>query len=263
MNALKFFYDRCETSAHQFLSERKNKIKRSALVQRLQNYRIIQADCPQLLQDMATICGDPEAQNAATLFPKFSQLPLELRLQIWLMTLPGPRRIGPRHRTHIDTQIEIKDFQTPDPIALQINRESRELALKYYTPRNPTHLASWSKKDNCSYNTHIDFTNDLTVLIDATRHFSLTRYPFVLNPPKDYTTTSFSNRFFSREEMNKITNLTLISEDFSFVLFHVKEWLQDWLPIFKSLKKCEFRVWVPEAERGLMSETINNANMGP
>lgn len=46
-------------------------------------------------------------------------LPIEIRLAIWRFTLPPPRRL-------------LREERRTDPIALYINRESRQLALSYY-----------------------------------------------------------------------------------------------------------------------------------
>jgi hypothetical protein len=58
-------------------------------------------------------------EHDAVSFTLFPQLPLELRHAIWRYTLPRPRRI-------------IGEQRRSDPIALSINRESRQLALSYY-----------------------------------------------------------------------------------------------------------------------------------
>ena len=60
--------------------------------------------------------SDDHDTASFTLFPK---LAVELRHAIWRFTLPRPRRI-------------LVEERRTDPIALSINRESRELALIYY-----------------------------------------------------------------------------------------------------------------------------------
>jgi hypothetical protein len=61
----------------------------------------------------------------------FAILPTELRLMIYFYTLLGPRALNFLNRT-----LEWKSEDDEDPIALRICYESRELALKYYSPRN-------------------------------------------------------------------------------------------------------------------------------
>lgn len=55
-------------------------------------------------------------------FPKFSQLPAEVRLQIWQQALPGPRIIthNSKHNRHITT--------------LAVNHEARTASLSHLTP---------------------------------------------------------------------------------------------------------------------------------
>jgi hypothetical protein len=58
---------------------------------------------------------------------RFRDLPLELRHEIWTLTLPGPRLIT------------VNCFSKAPP-ALHINRESRSIALKHYELVEPQHL---------------------------------------------------------------------------------------------------------------------------
>jgi hypothetical protein len=58
----------------------------------------------------------------------FSRLPTEIRLQIWLLTLPGLRALN-----FLTVRPE---SIIPDPVTLKVNYESRELALQYYSFRN-------------------------------------------------------------------------------------------------------------------------------
>jgi len=61
-------------------------------------------------------------------FPLFPNLPLELRRKIWTATLPRPRGIS------LATPLSLhqKGAQHPYPIALHLNRESRQLVLSHY-----------------------------------------------------------------------------------------------------------------------------------
>jgi hypothetical protein len=57
----------------------------------------------------------------STTFTRFPELQTELRLQIWKDTLPRPRFV------HCDLEMD-------DPIdAIQVNHESRQLALEFYS----------------------------------------------------------------------------------------------------------------------------------
>ena len=58
----------------------------------------------------------------------FPRLPTEIRLQIWLLTLPGPRALN---------FLTVRPEPIiPDLVALKINYESREVVLRYYSFRN-------------------------------------------------------------------------------------------------------------------------------
>jgi hypothetical protein len=66
-------------------------------------------------------------------FTFFPALPSELRQQIWLFTLPGPRKIVPF--TAYTTGLFHEHNKGPKdhlPLTLHINRESRAIALKHY-----------------------------------------------------------------------------------------------------------------------------------
>jgi len=68
------------------------------------------------------------AASSAQCFPRFPELPTEIRLKIWKYCLPAPRAL------EVDYG-ECSDFlhcKYPPPIALQICRESRAEALKHY-----------------------------------------------------------------------------------------------------------------------------------
>jgi 2EXR family len=89
-------------------------------------------------------------------FHLFSNLPLELRRLIWTFSLPGPRRIIP-FTTYNTSELSLEGTFTRnhttyrDLIALQINRESRSLALRHYT--NWHHAASFGYQ-------YVDFSID-------------------------------------------------------------------------------------------------------
>lgn len=75
-----------------------------------------------------------------TSFPKFSELPFELRLKIWSYTFPGPRVLtikctkGDYQRgTRRVFFVSKYTSTTAPPIALSICQESRDEALRRYT----------------------------------------------------------------------------------------------------------------------------------
>jgi hypothetical protein len=82
-------------------------------------------------------------------FHLFPKLPAEIKLKIWKLSLPGPRAITirPGKHSYITTNIvggilpnpNVYDVYndkavTKTPALLQVNRESREVALKSYRP---------------------------------------------------------------------------------------------------------------------------------
>ncbi|KAE9378781.1 hypothetical protein N431DRAFT_327530 [Stipitochalara longipes BDJ] len=76
----------------------------------------------------------------ASTFPLFTLLPPELRLKIWHLTLPAPRLVSLHYQSSTApiTSSTPKSHRgctspAPIPITLQINHESRTLALQHYT----------------------------------------------------------------------------------------------------------------------------------
>jgi hypothetical protein len=82
-------------------------------------------------------------------FHLFPKLPTEIKLKIWKLSLPGPRAITMRPRKHGYNTTNIVERMLPNPdvydvynnkavmktsALLQVNRESREVALKSYRP---------------------------------------------------------------------------------------------------------------------------------
>jgi hypothetical protein len=53
------------------------------------------------------------------------------------------------------------NWANTDPVALWVNHESRELALKYYPARDAALLKHLEERDNVRYPAHIDFANDI------------------------------------------------------------------------------------------------------
>lgn len=83
-------------------------------------------------------------------FPKFNKFPKEIRQLIWKESLPGPRTICPgdpryfkiqnppdiadfeRYQNEMKQMVFPKHYHTPNPSALRVCRESREIALTRY-----------------------------------------------------------------------------------------------------------------------------------
>jgi hypothetical protein len=102
-------------------------------------------------------------------FHLFPLLPTEIRLQIWTAAFPESRRIRPVRRPNILANGRPSAFRrnkhfnwaNTDPVALWVNHESRELALKYYPARDAALLKHLEERDNVRYPAHIDFANDI------------------------------------------------------------------------------------------------------
>ncbi|KAH6667948.1 hypothetical protein B0J14DRAFT_704386 [Halenospora varia] len=82
-------------------------------------------------------------------FHLFGALPLELRCEIWTLSLPSPRSILP-FRDDEFTQYE-RHPVIENPIALRVCQESRVVAIRYYR--------TWTNAEALGYQ-YVDFTND-------------------------------------------------------------------------------------------------------
>src|SRR5277367_5050976 len=71
---------------------------------------------------------DASAASSAQSFPRFLELPSEIRLNIWKYCLPGPRAV----ELEYGERAELLYSKYPPPITLSICRESRTEALKHY-----------------------------------------------------------------------------------------------------------------------------------
>jgi hypothetical protein len=95
-------------------------------------------------------------------FHLFPLLPTEIRLQIWIMTLPDSRRFIQTTRR----RLVVQNWASTDPTALQVNRESRETALCYYSARDFARLRHHEARYNIRYPAHINFTKDVISFLD-------------------------------------------------------------------------------------------------
>ena len=89
--------------------------------------------------------GELSTQNLVhplTQFTWFDKLPIEIRIRIWRLCFPRPRLINLQPRFHFYSAVPnkrnikafvMKEKNVPQPVTLQINRESRNETLKFYS----------------------------------------------------------------------------------------------------------------------------------
>lgn len=166
-------------------------------------------------------------------FKQFACLPIEIRLQIWTATLPGPRYIGP---VKAEPRQGFRKKRLPgleDPIALKINHESREVAMSRYRKRDLDHLRRWKLKDDVIYSAFIDYETDYA----SFHHFQFFHFHAAQASDAD-----FDLLFFSRQEMGMITRLWLAHENISDLARDICRWIETWLDYFFSLKEIVVEV---------------------
>ena len=75
---------------------------------------------------------DTSEQVSCSSFPRFQELPTEIRLQVWRDTFPG--EVDPTKHRRIPIKFRGDDIITTaaPPIVFHINRESRSEALRHY-----------------------------------------------------------------------------------------------------------------------------------
>ncbi|KAH8670330.1 hypothetical protein BGZ60DRAFT_407207 [Tricladium varicosporioides] len=196
---------------------------------------------------MALVTNSLASENHFHLFP---DLPPEIRHLIWVFTFPAPRKVGPDHDKHLNA---IKLCRSPDPIALRISRESRSVALRYYTKKQEVYSVTkerWqSVQRTCltqSCNQYIDFQHDIFLFPDMQENFHVHHLPgfssygthAIVYPPFE---EQLSERFFTPAEMVKIENVQIFCQEFLLSREGLTEWLELWLPLFKSLKSLSLK----------------------
>jgi len=68
-------------------------------------------------------------------FPQFKKLPIEIRLAIWKMSLPGSRMIEMKFKRNIARRpMDFRLLDSEFPTLLHVNQEARAEALKFYQP---------------------------------------------------------------------------------------------------------------------------------
>jgi len=156
-------------------------------------------------------------------FHLFPNLPLELRRLIWTFSLPGPRRIIPfttYNTLELSPEGTFSRNHTTyrDLIALQINRESRSLALRHYT--NWHHAASFGYQ-------YVDFSIDSIYFEEDT--FVPQEIPHVTansNPVVGIPTTLLK---LSRADLSRIRNLDVAFREVEEVKNRLSMWISKWL----------------------------------
>ncbi|KUJ06946.1 uncharacterized protein LY89DRAFT_372847 [Mollisia scopiformis] len=80
------------------------------------------------------VIKDQEAAANLVPFQRFSDLPTELRFKIWKLSLPGPRVLSVSDfRKGSAAMLHFREHDNkPNPAALTVCRESREIALRRY-----------------------------------------------------------------------------------------------------------------------------------
>jgi hypothetical protein len=127
-------------------------------------------------------------------FHLFPELPPEIRLQVWEASFPRPRYQGPLNP--IEPRLSMRRRRGPfreDPVALKVNKESREVALRHYTLRDRPLLKFWEIKDDVKYCSYIDYKRDIAWIYDLDL-WLLSR-------------DGIGSVFFSRQEMARIERL--------------------------------------------------------
>jgi 2EXR family len=140
---------------------------------------------------------------AATTFPRFSELPAELRDTIWELGLPGPARRHPELLSWREGQQNPLSLSLPnikecpskrkDPAMLQVNRESRVIAMNFYERRE--HF-------NCRYGNYFNFELDDFYFV-GTSLFPFTRW-------RRFDSTIRKEEFnISSADRRRIINITI------------------------------------------------------
>jgi len=83
-----------------------------------------------LLPDSGVELFKQYPNDAFTTFTLFPELPEELRIMVWRAAFPRNRVV----QVELSPSYEILHSHTPQPITLQVNRESRTETFKFYVP---------------------------------------------------------------------------------------------------------------------------------
>jgi hypothetical protein len=156
-------------------------------------------------------------------FHLFPNLPLELRRLIWTFSLPGPRRIIPfttYNTSELSPEGTFSRNHTTyrDLIALQINRESRSLALRHYT--NWHHAASFGYQ-------YVDFSIDSIYFEENA--FVTKESPHVTPSSNPVVGTPTTLLKLSRADLSRIKNLDVAFREVEGEE-EVKKRLSIWIP---------------------------------
>jgi len=190
-------------------------------------------------------------------FHLFPNLPLELRRLIWTFSLPGPRRIIP-FTTYNTSELSLEGTFTRnhttyrDLIALQVNRESRSLALRHY--------ANWHHAASFGYQ-YVDFSIDSIYFEEdafvpkESPHITMNSNPIVGTP-----TTLLK---LSRADLSRIKNLDVSFREMDEIKDRLSMWIPKWLGgVFPAVEMLNVLLvvgrdedWTDESVQKVVNET--------
>jgi len=120
-----------------------------------------------------------------------------------------------------------------DPVALKINRKSREVALHHYVKRDATHLKHWERRDDVKYSAYMDYR------VDYASFYRFQSFGFDAGTANE---EDFGALFFSRLEMGRIERLWLAHENISDLARDICRWIDRWLDLFPRVKEIVVEV---------------------
>jgi hypothetical protein len=153
------------------------------------------------------------ASQTFTLFPT---LPGELRQQVWLFSLPGPRKIVPFTAYTPGEECLEPNRVSKDhcPSTLQVNRESRAIALKHYT--------NWHNAAALGYQ-YVDFNVDIVC-------FSAPDFEDRSHMPRVTPGNQTALLRLSKADLWKIRRLEITFSKFRTTFpTDLKAWIEKWL----------------------------------
>jgi hypothetical protein len=108
-------------------------------------------------------------QKAATEFPRFLELPVQVREQIWRELFPTDRELHLRVQYRCGEYLK-RDFGFPPPVTFYVNRESRAETEKYYR-----------------------FFSQIQVFEESVRGLVFNPFCYCINPSLDKLSVSFQS----------------------------------------------------------------------
>ncbi|KAH8665043.1 hypothetical protein BGZ60DRAFT_529388 [Tricladium varicosporioides] len=207
---------------------------------------------------IALFADEPDfCELSLTHFSLFRTLPFELRCEIWILSLPGPRSILPFRQDQ--SRIRCEDISAVrNPTALRVCQESRSVAQRYYQ--------TWSNAKEMGYQ-YIDFKNDS--IISKSDWFSL---PGLTT--RHVTFNSLSSQLLPKVDRKRIEKVEL--RMFGPDAYHrggigllLSHWAEHCMPhVFPSVKQIDVSVfpagfnhpaWVPWMSRLALEREVRYA----